>query len=205
MRFLDFKKHFEPFKIFSTQDILKWDSDFDTRRLVEWQDKNYVIKIINRWYIFSDAGLDERLLYLIANRICSPSYVSFESALSFYRMIPEGVYTITSATTLKTKLFSSKAGTFNFRHIRPGLMFGYTLIDLQGQHFKMAEPEKVVLDYLYLNTTLKEGHDFESIRINKAECMRQIRVSKLMAYMGLFKSKALEKRVFGFLNMADHA
>lgn len=205
MIFLDFKTHFEPFKVFSTQDILKWDGDFDTRRLVEWQDKSYIIKIINRWYIFSDMALDQNLLYLIANRIYAPSYISFESALSFYNLIPEGVYTITSATTLKTKSFSTPAGKFVFRHIRPELMFGYKLMEVQGQHYKIAEPEKVILDYLYLNTALKSVHDFESVRLNQAECTRQIQVNKLMNYLSLYKSKALEKRVTGFLTMAHYA
>lgn len=34
MKFLDFKTHFEAFKVFSMRDILKWDRDFDTRRVV---------------------------------------------------------------------------------------------------------------------------------------------------------------------------
>jgi predicted transcriptional regulator of viral defense system len=205
LKFLDFKTHFEPFKVFSTHDVLKWDADFDTRRLVEWQDKNYLLKIINRWYIFSDVALDQKFLYLVANRIYAPSYVSFESALSFYNLIPEGVYTITSATTLKTKSFSTSAGKFVFRHIRPELMFGYKLMEVQGQHYKLAEPEKVILDYLYLNTDLINVHDFESVRLNRAECTRQIQVNKLMNYLSLYKSKALEKRVAGFLNRVQYA
>ncbi len=142
---------------------------------------------------------------MIANRIYAPSYVSFESALSFYNLIPEGVYTITSATTLKTKSFSKPAGKFAFRHIRPELMFGYKLMEVQSQHYKIAEPEKVILDYLYLNTALINVHDFESVRLNRAECTRQIQVNKLMNYLSLYKNKTLEKRVAGFLNMAQYA
>ncbi len=205
MRFIDFKQHFEPFRVFSTLDIAKWDPDFDTRRLVEWQAKKYVVKIINRWYCFPDTISDEKLLFLIANRICAPSYVSFESALSFYGMIPEGVYTITAATSLKTKLFTTGAGTFSYRHLRPDLMFGYRLMEVQGQHVKIAEPEKVLLDYLYLNTTGANREDFESLRINTVECQRQTEVGKLMKYLSLFKSKALEKRVMVFCKMAGYA
>src|SRR5882762_3220885 len=124
MRFLDFKGHFAAFRIFSVQDILKWDPAFDTRRLVEWQKKNYVKRIVNRWYVFVDARLDENFLYLTANRIYSPSYVSFESALAYYRLIPEGVYTITSATTLKTHQFATSLGAFTYRHLKTELMFG---------------------------------------------------------------------------------
>lgn len=198
MRFLDFKCHFVAFRIFSVQDILKWDSAFDTRRLVEWQKKNYVKRIINRWYMFVDTPLDENFLYLAANRIYSPSYVSFESALAYYRLIPEGVYTITSATTLKTNQFTTSLGAFSYRHLKPELMFGYRLVEGAGQHFKMAEPEKLLLDYLYLNTDLQSADDFESLRINQAELRALLHLPRLIEYLALFENKALEKRVTTF-------
>ncbi len=205
MRFLEFKAHFEPFRVFSTRDILKWDADFDTRRLVEWQDKNYVTKLINRWYLFADEPVDEKLLYLIANRIYAPSYVSLESALAYYRLIPEGVYTVTSATTLPTKSFETIVGRFSYRHLRPALFFGYRLATVRGQQIKIAEPEKVILDYLYLNSSLESRTDMESMRINKAGFVQQAQVSRMMHYLSLFKSKSLENRVECFLEMIGHA
>ena len=205
MRFLDFKDHFEAFRVFSVQDILKWDPAFDTRRLVEWQKKNYVKRIVNRWYLFVDTRLDENLLYLIANRIYSPSYVSFESALAYYRLIPEGVYTTTSATTLKTNHFTTSLGAFNYRHLKPELMFGYRLVEVAGQRFKMAEPEKLLLDYMYLNTELQSANDFESLRINQAELRTLLNESRLIEYLALFENKALEKRVNTFRNTFQYA
>lgn len=205
MRFLNFKDHFEAFRIFSVEDILKWDPAFDTRRLVEWQKKNYVKRIVNRWYLFGDADLDENFLYLAANRIYSPSYVSFESALAYYRLIPEGVYTITSATTLKTNQFTTSLGTFSYRHLKPELMFGYRLVEVAGQRFKMAEPEKLLLDYMYLNTELKSANDFESLRINQAELRTLLNEPRLSEYLTLFENKALEKRVNTFRNTFQYA
>lgn len=205
MRFLDFKSHFAGFRVFSVQDIQKWDPAFDTRRLVEWQKKNYVKRIVNRWYMFGDTRLDENFLYLTANRIYSPSYVSFESALAFYRLIPEGVYTITSATTLKTHQFTTSQGTFSYRHLKPGLMFGYRLVETAGQHFKIAEPEKLFLDYLYLKPELQSINDFESLRINQAELRTLLNETRLLEYLALFENKALEKRVNTFRNTFQYA
>jgi len=205
VRFLDFKGHFAAFRVFSVQDILKWDPDFDTRRLVEWQKRNYVKRIVNRWYMFADAQLDENFLYLAANRIYSPSYISFESALAYYRLIPEGVYTITSATTLKTHQFATFLGTFSYRRLKPELMFGYRLVEVVGQRFKMAEPEKVLLDYMYLNTQLQSTNDFESLRINQAELRTLLNESRLIEYLALFENKALEKRVNTFRNTFQYA
>ena len=73
--------------------------------LVNWQRKGYVQKLRNGWYRFSDETVNEQLLYLIANKIYNPSYVSFESAFSFYGIIPEGVFSILSATSQKNSQF----------------------------------------------------------------------------------------------------
>ena len=203
MNFIDFKRQFEPFNVFSIQDVLKWDFAFDSRRLVEWQDKNYIKKIINRWYVFADSK-ELKSHYLIANRIYSPSYISFESALAYYRLIPEGVYTITSATSLKTNVFTTSMGKFSYRHIKKEFMFGYKLIAVGSQQFKIAEPEKVLLDYLYLNARLRKAEDFKALRINSVELNSLINQAKLMEYLKLFKSAALEKRFHSFIKTVLH-
>jgi predicted transcriptional regulator of viral defense system len=205
VRFLEFKAHFKPFKVFSIQDVKKWDSKFDSRRLVEWQDKNYVTKLINRWYLFSDEGVDEKLLYLVANRVYSPSYVSLESALSYHQLIPEGVFSVTSVSSLVTRSFDTPLGRFVFRHLRPELFFGYQLLEFDGQRIKMAEPEKVILDYLYLSPSLVSEADMKSLRLNNASFIQRINVNRLENYLRLFQNKQLEKRVGRLLTVLGHA
>jgi predicted transcriptional regulator of viral defense system len=198
--FQAFKSHFEEFKVFSIQDILKWNHAFDSRRLVEWQDKGYIKKIVNRWYMFTNQKRSVRLDFLAANRIYSPSYISFHSAWAFYGLIPEGVYSVTSATSLKTHTFHSQIGTFSYRHIKPSLMFGYCLVEVEDNHqCKIAEPEKLLLDHLYLYADLKTSADFESLRINQALLKEKINPTKLAGYLSLFKNQALEKRVKAFI------
>ncbi len=194
MRFLDFKSHFEPFLAFSTQDIHKWDSGFDTRRLVEWQQKGYIRKIVNRWYAFSKTLRQEELL-IVSNRIYSPSYISLQWAMSHYRWIPEGVYTITAITSLKTQDFNTGIGTFSYKHVKPSLMFGYRLVSFENTMYKLAEPEKLILDYLYLNASINSLEDLESLRLNVSELRSLLEKQKLQDYLAMFKNKALEKRV----------
>lgn len=55
--------------------------------------------------------------YLLAGSIYGPSCISFEYALSFYGMIPEAVYTVTSATFVKKKKFETAFGTFTYRDV----------------------------------------------------------------------------------------
>lgn len=194
MLFLDFKKHFEPFLVFSTQDIRKWDSGFDARRLVEWQQKGYICRVINRWYVFAKILRQEELL-IISNRIYSPSYISLQWAMSHYRLIPEGVYTITAITSLKTQDFNTDIATFSYKHVKPSLMFGYRLVSFENTMYKLAEPEKLILDYLYLNPDVNSLEDIESLRLNVAELKSLLEKQKLQDYLAMFKNKSLEKRV----------
>ena len=194
MRILEFKTHFEPFLVFSTQDIRKWDPGFDARRLVEWQNKGYIKRVVNRWYVFSQ-DLHKEDLLVVSNRIYSPSYVSLEWAMSHYRLIPEGVYTITAVTSLKTRSWNTPIGSFSYRRVKPALMFGYRLITHDGIAYKLAEPEKLMLDYLYLNPEMDSLEDLESLRLNVTELNGILDKEKLETYLALFQNKALEKRV----------
>ena len=199
MKYLDFKSHFTPFRIFSINDISKWNSHFDSRRLIEWQNKGYLTKIINRWYTFSDDMPDREFLFLASSRIYSPSYISLESALSYYNLIPEGVFLITAITSLKTKNFETPIANFRFRHVKNQLIFGYDLIKTGNQHFKIASPEKLILDFFYLNSDYKNQDDFDSMRINISELKSLLDLNVLNKYLGLYNNKALEGRMRKFL------
>jgi predicted transcriptional regulator of viral defense system len=194
MRYPLFKKAFEAFPVFSTHDIQKRFPDFDGRRLVEWQQKGYLQKIKRGYYCFEAQKKDEHFLYHAANKIYSPSYVSFESALSYYSFIPEGVFLVSSATTKNTATLDGTIGTFVYRHLQPKLFFGYRLITKNGVVAKMAEPEKGILDYLYLNK-LNSLEEIRAMRFNELEMHELLDLQKMDTYAQAFGSKVLIKRV----------
>ena len=138
MKFLELKSELKDFTIFSLNEIRNIEPDFYRRRLNEWQDKDYIKKIIRGYYIFSDLKLSEEILFKIANRIYSPSYVSLESALSYYHLIPESVYGITSISTRKTYHFRTSIGEFIYRSLKPSLFFGYDLIKFHEKYSKSS-------------------------------------------------------------------
>ncbi len=205
MRYNEFREAFKHYTVFSVNDIRKVDSRFNVRRLVEWQGKGYIKKIIRGYYIFADLKLDENVLFEIANRIYSPSYISFEMALSFYQMIPESVYGLTSATSRKTMIFKTNVGDFIYHTIRPRLLFGYKLVDYNGRRFKIAEPEKALLDYFYINTTIKSEDDFAGMRIAREQYLTQVDERRLVAYLNEFRQKRLVKRVKSFMEYVKDA
>ncbi|MEM6525478.1 MAG: hypothetical protein AAF693_16880 [Bacteroidota bacterium] len=184
-------------------DIKKSFPDFDSRRLVEWQQKGYILKVINRWYVFTDVEVDDNMKLWIANRIYQPSYVSLESALSYYNLIPEAVYTITSLTSNKTISFDTPKGTYAYRHIKPSVFFGYQVIEWQGFPLRMAELEKVFLDYLYLNTNISSEPDLDGLRLSTDDLKEKISLDRFNNYLALFDSKALRARATHLLNYLD--
>ena len=205
MRFPEFRNHFKSFPLFSTTDIYKADPGFDKRRLVEWQHKDYLLKIANGYYALIEQPRDEKFLYLVSNKIYHPSYVSLESALAYYGFIPEGVFTITAVSTLKTKQFNSSPGTFSYRKLKEDLFFGYTLLPAGVTSFKMALPEKALLDYLYFNRSVSGLEDFENLRFNKNAILDSIHRKKIHSFCGQFNVPRLYQQVDSLLKYLRHA
>lgn len=205
MQYLELKEQLNDFIVFSLNDIKKIDASFHRQRLNEWQNKDYIKKIVKEYYIFSDLKIDEAVLFFAANKIYDPAYISLEMALSYYGLIPESVYGITSVTSRKTYVFNSSLATFSYHKIKSELMFGYKLVSLQNHNFKMAEIEKAILDYFYIHPKLKTDEDFEELRINADIFKEKVDLEKMKKYLAQFNNKALEKRINRFIKFIKHA
>ncbi len=195
MNYTEFRSEMKAFPNFSVREIEKHFPDFDRRRLVEWQEKGYIKKLRNRFYFFSDWEISEQFLYYTANELFNPSYVSLESALSRYGFIPEGVFQVTSCTTLKTNAFHTPIGNFAYRHLKPFLYFGYRLEEWNDHRYAIAEPEKTLIDYLYLHHEVRERKDIEALRWNRTEINNRISIEKLNGYEIYIDSPALSNRL----------
>ena len=204
MQFIDFQKQFLRYPIFSLQDVRKVLSDFSYRQLDRWEKKGYLKKLKRGFYCFSIQKVDQDLLFYIANRIYTPSYVSLEMALKYYSFIPEEIFQITSVGTKKTTHFETSVGNFSYRQMKPSLYWGYALVDYGQQKIFMAEPEKAILDYLYIHPTLKTPADFEGMRINVDEFRTSINLDTFQQYLKMFGNKALSKRANTFLTTILH-
>lgn len=195
INFLDFRQQLLAFDVFSTGDILKIFPRFDARRLFEWQQKGYVEKLANRWYRFADKPIDEETAWFIANRIYQPSYISLETALSHYGLIPEGVFSITSVTTNKTRAIETPKGNYQYRTLKPSLFFGYSVLRKNKYPILLADVEKALLDYLYFHPELTDGEAFGALRLNVHAVFADVDEGKMERYLAIFDSGALNGRV----------
>lgn len=115
--------------------------------------------------------------YCLAGAIFGPSYLSFDYALSTYGLIPEAVYTFTSATFDKKKVREQENhfGCFTYRDVpSEAYPFGIIIKEENGYVYQMATPEKALCDKLYTMppvTSQKEIERmlFEDLRIDRTE------------------------------------
>lgn len=86
---------------------------------------------------------------LIANHLLAPSYVSMQTALRYYGLIPEAVYTVQSMTFKAAKKFNTPIGNFCYYHIsREAYPIGITQIKERNGVYIMATPEKALCDLI---------------------------------------------------------
>ena len=111
-------------------------------------------------------------------------------------MIPEAVVQITSVTSLKTTNFSNDFGEYEYKTLKEDLMFGYGLKPIaDGRTLQIAQPEKALLDLLYLFPFYNSEQELENLRLDQDFMEDQISTEILDGYTAKFKNKALEKRV----------
>ena len=122
------------------------------RQLSRWRQAGKIYQL--RRGLYSLAPPFQKVIphpFLIANRLIPASYVSLQSALAYYGMIPEHVPVTTSVTTSRPAHWETPVGEYDFRHIQVDFFDGYRLIDLGGkQQAFIARPEKALLDLVYL-------------------------------------------------------
>lgn len=108
----------------------------------------------------------------LANRLYYPSYVSMEYALSRHGWIPEGVTTVTCATSKNPADFDTPLGRFTYKRIPQALFFcGVEAVSVDGESALQARPLKALADYVYthkLEWTDREPL-IESLRIEEDE------------------------------------
>ena len=118
--------------------------------------------------------------YLLAGSIYGSSYLSFEFALAYYGLIPEAVYTFTSATfeKKKKKIFKTAFGVFTYRDIpAPAYSYGVNIRVEGAYSYIIASPEKALCDQLYKVEGVKNyqelGHLlWDDLRIDEQELQK---------------------------------
>ncbi|GAA0876177.1 hypothetical protein GCM10009118_25870 [Wandonia haliotis] len=139
----------------------------------------------------SELDLPTPDLFLIANHLRGPSYISVESALSYWEMIPERVYETSSVTIKTSKNYSTPVGRFTYQHLSaPYYSFGIKSIRLTPQQTIMiASQEKALCDKIILTQgvllrSIRQTMDFllEDMRIDE-DTLQQLNTSTIQSWI----------------------
>lgn len=126
--------------------------------------------------------------YLLANKIYRPSYVSLDTALAHYGMIPEIVYSVTSVTTKATREFTTPWLIFDYQKIKRQAFTGYRPMEIDGTTVLIAEPEKALVDFLYFV-------DLKQRLLNDRLDLKKISLQKALHYAKIFNRPSLVRLV----------
>ena len=129
--------------------------------------------------------------FVLANAIKPASYVSCQSALAWYGLIPEYVPSVVSVTYGRTDTVSNKLGNFIYRHVKSSLLWGFETMNVsKGERARIALPEKALLDLIYLETEGDSESYLEQLRLqNTGELDRK----KLVAFAHRWGKPKLER------------
>ncbi len=150
------------------------------KKIQRLEKKKIIKKLIKGKYYFIFNQPDD---FIIANFLYYPSYISLESALSFYGIMTGFPYQITSISIKKAKKIIVDNKEFSYSKIKNDLYWGFEKKD----KFIIAEPEKALLDYLYFASKGLTNLDFDDFDL------KTINKKKLFLYASRFKEKKLLK------------
>ena len=172
-----------PDKAFITpNDLRKRYGSFDPNVFTRWQRQGRVEKVRNGLYrnvaheIYSEVDA-----YALANQLYEPSYVSLHTALAYYALIPEYVVEVISVATKKTADFRIGTDRYRYRQIRSDYFFGYEDVPWKGSFYRIATPEKALIDMAYLEPNFSDPEWLEEMRFDHFGLREDVKWDYMMA------------------------
>ncbi len=176
-------------------------------RVICFRDKPKVLNLqLHQWTKSGDLTSLKRGLYMFTGRnyeiselvqsLYYPCYFSLEYALNFYGIMTETVFQYTLVSTKATRHFETDVGTFTYQKIKKTAFTGFDSKTL------MAEKEKALVDYFYLNSGKLEASNsfWKESRLEAG--VTKINFKKALAYAKFFNSKKLELLLNSFHSYA---
>lgn len=142
------------------------------RRLIE---DNVIIQLEKGKYQIAGRTPSD---FAVAQFLYNPSYISFETALNYYGILPQFPYEITSATTKKRikKIIDQK--TYSYVHVDKSLFLGYENKD--GS--LLALPEKALFDQIYISIKgLKSLESIDEMDLSKISKEKLVEYTQLLS------------------------
>jgi len=161
--------------------------------LTNWLKKGYIERLKRDLYACVEPVLESAIPdFYIANKLYVPSYISLETALSHYNIIPEIAAQVTSVTTKSSREFKNRHGVFIYRSCKKRAFTGYRIASYEGYKVLIADREKALVDFLYFKLRHGLSIDFDEERFD-ADILKGIEWKKAREYAELFNKVTTDK------------
>lgn len=177
-----------PIEEFDYQLLLSYLSEYANPRnkISQLIKQEKIIRVKKGLYIFGPNYTNTAVCKsVLANLIYTPSYISCESALAHYGMIPERVENFTSVTLSRSQTFHTPIGAFTYHHLHPKKFhYGVTHHKLDRYHnIFIASAEKALIDQIHFSTAIAHNTPikhllFDDLRIDQDAC-KNLSIKKL--------------------------
>src|SRR5690606_15527355 len=160
--------------------LLSWLKDYKrpNDKILGLKAQGFLEPLKKGLYIAGPSVTDKKPdLSLVANHLLGPSYVSVETALSHYSLIPERVYEVSSMATKASRSFNTVLGMFTYTRLPlPYYSFGLKMLRLpSNQHAIIASPEKALCDKIVTTSgltlrSIRNAYDYliEDMRLDES-------------------------------------
>ena len=203
MKFEKLRHYLASYPIFSTLDVRKWFPEERAEALKVllslWVKKGRLKKIRRDLFWFSEVAIQDH--FFLADKLIHHSYISLESALNYYSIIPDVPFSVTCVTQLTTRVFETPLGRFSFRHTKKEHVFGWKTVESADRIFfyRIASPEKALVDFVYFNLTrFVDVVDFTEERFSFGQDFRWRKVNEFAKIFNHQRLLAVMKRLYRF-------
>ncbi len=191
MQFSAFEKRFRPLRIVDSSLLLPYYASAQQaqRQLTDWTRAGKLVQLRRGVHAFRPPyGGGHPHRFLVANRLVRSSYVSLQTALSYYDLIPEQVASVTSVTTGRPQKLNNAFGHFIYRHIQTRFFYGFRYWGMSdGQFAFLASPEKALLDLIYLTPNADDEAYLRALRLQNLDTLDPARLKGLVQAAGMPK------------------
>jgi predicted transcriptional regulator of viral defense system len=183
-------------KFFTTKD-LKDLLEIENRRTFEetikrLEEEKILTKIERGKYLKTKSNYQK---FEIAQFIYNPSYISFETALSYHGLIDQLPFEIACATPKKGVEKKFEDQIYSYLHIQKELYIGFTKED----EYLIALPEKAIFDQIYLSITGSKSENI--IKEIEKDSFDMDKVLEYVKPLSKKYKKAVKNKLYEIINV----
>lgn len=166
--------------------------------------KGQLVRIRKGLYIFGPEWRKQDIPHeILANLIYGPSVISLEYALSWHGLIPEKVFTITSVSSGRSRVFETPAGRYSYsQQSSRRLSHGFSLQKTSSGNWLLADPLKSLADKICADRSFNPGllssfssYLFDDLRIDENDLAGYCDFHSLNALAEIYATRKIDRMV----------